>query len=170
MTETLLVLYFVVLLATLLFKSRVIRGPWLFLLRAFFPNWKFFHAVGHVPHLMARSATADATGTLVWSDWLLIYPRRPRRWFHVFHNANTNLGLAQQNLVDHFWGDLYDLPDGADARQLVTYRLMARLVAQQLTAQHGPHSHHQFELHMVLDGPHSERDRYTMLQSPVIAC
>lgn len=170
MTETLLVLYFVVLFATLIFKSRVVRGPWLFLLRAFFPNWKFFHAVGHVPHLMARCARPNPSGQLVWTDWMLIYPRRPRRWFHVFHNTDTNLGLGQQNLVDHFWGDLYDLPDGADASQLVTYAMMERLVALQLDAVHGAHSHRQFELRMVLDDVHGVKDAYTMLQSPVIAC
>ena len=170
MTEALLFLYFVVLFATLIFKSRVLRGPWLFLMRAFFPNWKFFHAVGYVPHLMARCANTDTNGDLTWTDWLEIYPRRQRRWFHVFHNADTNLGLAQQNLVDHFWGDLYDLPDGADARQLVTYAMMERLVALQLLDAHGAHSHRQFELRMVLDDVYGTKDVYTMMQSPVIAC
>ena len=170
MTERLLVLYFAALFATLIFKSRTIRGPWLFLLRAFFPNWKFFHAVGHVPHLLARCAKPNDAGDLVWTDWTLIYPRRARRWFHVFHNADTNLGLAQQNLVDHFWGDLFDLPEGADASRLVTYSMMQRLVFQVMQAERGPHSHHQFELRMVLDNVHGVEDTYTMLASPVIAC
>ena len=92
MTEMLLVLYFTVLFGTLLFKSRAIHSRWLFLLRAFFPNWKFFDVVGHVPHLMARSAQGDGAGQLVWSDWMLIYPRRVRRWWHVFHKAQFALG------------------------------------------------------------------------------
>ena len=170
MTETLLVLYFAVLLSTLLFKSRVVHSQWLFLFRAFFPNWKFFDVVGHVPHLVARSARADAMGQLVWADWLLIYPRRTRRWWHLFHNADTNLGLGRQNLVDHFWGDLDELPDGDDARQLVTYTLMERLVWAQLQEHHGTFSHWQFELRMVLDGPQGVCDTYTMLQSQVISC
>lgn len=170
MTEALLVLYFVVLFATLIFKSRVVQGPWLFLLRAFFPNWKFFHAVGYVPHLRARCARHVECGQLVWMDWMLIYPRRRRHWAHLFHNTDTNLGLAQQNLVDHFWSDLNDLPDGADARQLVTYTMMERLVALELEARHGTHSHRQFELRMVLDDVGGEKDAYTMLQSPVIVC
>lgn len=170
MTELLLFLYFGILFATLVFKSRVIRGPWLFLLRAFFPNWKFFHAVGHVPHLMVRCAKPDKSEALVWTDWTLIYPRRPRRWFHLFHNTKTNLGLAQQNLVDHFWGDLYDLPDGADARPLVTYAMMERLVEIKLMEIYGPHTHRQFELRMVLDGVEGTLDAYTMIQSPVIEC
>ena len=170
MTETLLVLYFSALLSTLLFKSRDIHSQWLFLLRAFFPNWKFFDVVGHVPHLMARSARFDDTGQLIWTDWLLIYPRRTRRWWHLFHNADTNLGLGQQNLVNHFWSDLEELPDGGDARQLVTYTLMERLVQAQLQAHHGPYSHWQFELRMVLEGPQAVSDTYTMMQSQVSSC
>ncbi len=168
MTEAVLVLYFAVLFSTLLFKSRVIHSQWLFLLRAFFPNWKFFDVVGHVPQLMARSAQGDAPEQLVWTDWLLIYPRRTRRWWHLFHNADTNLGLGQQNLVNHFWSDLDDLPDGDDARHLVTYTLMERLAQTHLQAHHGPYSHWQFELRMVLDGPQGVCDTYTMLQSPIM--
>ncbi len=170
MTEALLVLYFVVLFATLIFKSRVVQGPWLFLLRAFFPNWKFFHAVGYVPHLHARCARRDESGQLQWTEWLSIYPRRKRRVIHLFHNADTNLGMGQQNLVDHFWSDLNDLPEGADPRQLVTYSMMERLVELELQAHHGAHTHLQFELRMVLDDVDGMKDCYTMLQSPVTAC
>ena len=30
------------------------QGPWLFFLRAFFPNWKFYHAAGTAPRLYVR--------------------------------------------------------------------------------------------------------------------
>lgn len=170
MTEVLLVLYFVALFATLIFKTRVLQGPWLFLLRAFFPNWKFFHAVGHVPHLHARCAMPGPTGQRQWTDWMVIYPRRPRKWSHLLHNADTNLGLGQQNLVDHFWSDLHDLPEGQDPRRLVTYTMVERLVALELEAAHGAHTHRQFELRMVLDDVQGVKDVYTMMQSPVIAC
>jgi len=68
MTEVLFVAYFLVLIASLLIKTPIIKGPWLFLMRAFFPNWKFFHAVGYVPHLYARSAVMQSSGELHWSD------------------------------------------------------------------------------------------------------
>lgn len=170
MTETLLTLYFAALLGFFLLRTRAVHSPWLFLLRAFFPNWKFFDIVGHVPQLRARSARADAEGELAWSDWRLLYPRRRRRWTHLFHNPDTNLALGQQNLVDHFWSDLYDLPDGDDPRRLVTYAMMERLVRAELDRHHPGYSHWQFELRMVLDGPDAERDAYTMMQSPVSAC
>jgi hypothetical protein len=154
-------------LATLLLKSPVVKGPWLFLMRAFFPNWKFFHAVGHVPHLYARSAKQQISGELLWSDWVLIYPRRQRRLHHFIHNPDTNLGLGQQNLVDHFWADLYDLPDGADPRGLVSYTLISRLTEQVSRAHDANCTHTQFELRMVLDSATATTDSQVMMTSPV---
>lgn len=170
MTELLFAFYFLVLLATLLLKSPVIKGPWLFLMRAFFPNWKFFHAVGHVPHLYARSAVLQTTGDWLWSDWVLIYPRRTRRWHHFVHNPDTNLGLGQQNLVDHFWADLYDLPEGADPRRLVTYAMISRLVADVFRARDTNLTHSQFELRMVLESLTETIDTHVMMTSPVVPC
>jgi hypothetical protein len=172
MTEFLFVAYFLALIATLVIKTPIIKGPWLFLLRAFFPNWKFFHAVGHVPHLYARSAVLLSSGELAWSAWMLIYPRRTRRLSHLLHNPETNLGLAQQNLVDHFWADLYDLPEGADPRGLVTYSMMSRLVDQMLHAHDANFTHRQFELRMVLDARSETVDTQVMMTSPVeaLAC
>lgn len=166
-TEYLIIAYFVILVGFLLLKSRPVKSPWLFLLRSFFPNWKFFDIVGHVPHLFARSARIDPAGQLVWDDWILIYPRRKRHWTNLFHNPDTNLELGQQNLVDHFWSDLHDLPDGDDPRQMVTYAMIERLVRARLQAGQGRFSHWQFELRMVLDGPDCVSDVYTMMQSPV---
>ena len=169
MTEVLFVLYFVVLVATLIFKTPIIKGPWLFLLRAFFPNWKFFHAVGYVPHLYARSAVQLSTGELQWSAWVLIYPRRVRRLRHLFYNPDTNIGLAQQNMVDHFWADLHDLPEGADPRGLVSYQMIQRLSDQVLRAQDVNLTHRQFELRMVRDGRTQTQDTQVMMTSPVEA-
>ena len=170
MTEVLFAAYFVVLLATLVFKTPIVKGPWLFLLRAFFPNWKFFHAVGHVPQLFARAASSTDADDTRWSDWVLIYPRRTRRWFHLLHNPDTNLGLAQQNLVDHFWADLYDLPEGADPRGLVTYAMVSRLAHQFLSELHPDMRQYQFELRMVLSDRTQVVDTQVMMTAPVAAC
>ena len=167
MTELLVALYFVALIASLLMKTPIIKGPWLFLLRAFFPNWKFFHAVGYVPHLYARSAVQVASAELQWPDWVLIYPRRVRRLSHFVHNPDTNLGLAQQNMVDHFWSDLHDLPEGSDPRGLVSYQMMQRLCDQVLRARDVNFTHRQFELRMVLDGRSANVDTQVMMTSPV---
>ena len=172
MLEVLFLLYFLVLLATLVFKSRIVTGPWLFLLRAFFPNWKFFHATGNVPHLSARWAPPNAapTDALQWSDWIHIFPRRPRRLLHVFHNSATNLALVQQNLVEHLAGDLNHMAQDADARALVSYQLVSRLVCQSLQAHNPDCAHGQFEVRMLLDGPTGSLQEDTMMRSPVLPC
>jgi hypothetical protein len=170
MTEVLFATYFVVLLATLVLKTPVVKGPWLFLLRAFFPNWKFFHAVGHIPQLYARAATPDPSGGAVWQDWVLIYPRSARRWYHLLHNTETNLALAQQNLVDHFWADLYDLPEGGDPRRLVTYAMVSRLAHQTLQSMHPAMQQYQFELRMVLSDRAQVVDTQVMMTAPEVSC
>jgi len=172
MLEALFLLYFLVLLGTLVFKSRIVVGPWLFLLRAFFPNWKFFHATGNVPHLYARWALANIglPQALQWSDWTHIFPRRPRRLWHLVHNADTNLALVQQNLVEHLAADLNHMAPDADARALVSYQLVSRLVCQSLQAQQPDCTHGQFEVRMVLDGATGLLQEDTMMRSPVLPC
>ena len=172
MLEALFLLYFLVLLATLVFKSRIVTGPWLFLLRAFFPNWKFFHATGNVPHLYARWALSHTgpSDAVQWSDWNPIFPRRPRRVLHLFHNADTNLALVQQNLVEHLAADLNHMAADADARALVSYQLVSRLVCQSLLAQQPDCTYGQFEVRMLLDGPSGLIEADTMMRSPVLPC
>jgi hypothetical protein len=158
--------YFLILLLALFYKTPIVRGPWLFLLRSFFPNWKFFHAVGYVPHLYARAAKVNANGQLEWSDWLHLYPRQPQNFWHLFHNTQTNLGLAQQNLIDHFWADLHDSPDDFDPRQLVTYQMVSHFVDVKLSEAHPNFSHSQFELRMLLDNPTQTTHTHVMMTSP----
>jgi hypothetical protein len=159
--------YALLLLVTMVYKGPVLKGPWFFLLRSFLPNWKFFHAVGHVPCLYVRTQTGAHSP---WSEWELVYPRRQRHFRDLFHNAETNLLLAQQNLVDHFWADLMDLPDGADARQLVSFAMVNQL-ALNTTLEHWPQAtQRQFELRMVLSGPHGPLESETMLTTPALPC
>jgi hypothetical protein len=161
--------YFFVLALTLIYKTPIVRGPWLFLLRSFFPNWKFFHAVGYVPHLYARAASLNAMGELVWCDWVSLYPRTAQRFWHLVHNPQTNLGLAQQNLVDHFWADLNDAPEDADPRKFVTYKMLSHFVVGVLKITHPQCTHTQFELRMLLDNTTETVHSHVMMTSPVEA-
>lgn len=172
MGDTPLLVYLLILLGALVIQTPVISGPWFFLLRAFFPNWKFFHAVGHVPHLYVRfgQQPAQGSGWSDWSDWTHIYPREQRRLRHLVHNPQTNLALTQQNLVEHLATDLNQLPEGADARTLVSYTLVAnwvQILGRTLAPQE---THCQFEVRMVLPGLHGPLEQDTMLVSPVLPC
>lgn len=168
MTFTFIALYFLLILFALFFKSREIKSPWLFYLRAFFPNWKFFHAIGYAPRIYAQIKNREGQ----WSDWQVIYPRVKRNPWHVFHNPRVNIHLANQNLVEHFVSDLNQLPSGSDARQLVTYALICRLV-QSFAAQHPEGClSYRFEIRMEmpkLNSPLIPEDVQVMLSSPDIA-
>ena len=162
--------YFLVIALTLFYNTPVVRGPWLFLLRAFFPNWKFFHAVGYVPHLYARAAHVNAEGVMTWSDWVHLYPRTRQSFWHLFHNPETNLGLAQQNLIDHFWADLNDAPETFDPRSFVSYQMVDHFVEGVLRQNHPHLTHTQFELRMLLDSPTETLHTHVMMTSPEKVC
>lgn len=122
-TALLIAAYFVLLTFGLRKHKPLVQGPWLFFFRAFFPNWKFYHAAGHAPRLYVRGQNTQGQ----WSDWHRIYARVPFRLRHVLHNPVVNLALNHQNLVDHLWSDIQDLPEDGDIQQRATYRLVSRL-------------------------------------------
>ena len=112
---------------------------------------------GHGLGLVGRDAQGE------WLPWQLVYPRRARRLWHLVHNADVNLALSHQNLVDHLAADINDLPEGADVRECVSYQLVARLAR---TALPPAIAAYQFELR--LESPRGEAPE-CMLQSPVLA-
>jgi hypothetical protein len=151
--------YFIFLLASLLRRGKVISGPWLFLLRSFFPNWRFYHGLGHQPRLFVR--ILDSTGQ--WQSWEMFMPRALFHLGDLFHNPRNNLALANQNLVDHLSADVQSLPDDGDVRDLVTYQLVERLVRSMLRAEA---IQYQFQLRLV--PPRSEPDEsMAVVTSPV---
>ena len=141
--------YFIFLLVSLLRRGKVMSGPWLFLLRSFFPNWRFYHGLGHQPRLFFR--IMDATSQ--WQPWQMFMPRAAFHLGDLFHNPRNNLMLAHQNLVDHLSADVQTLPDDGDVRDLVTYQLVERLVRSMLRA-----DALQFQFQLRLIPPHTEAD------------
>ena len=123
LTALLILAYFAWLAVALRKRQRTVQGPWLFLLRAFFPNWQFFHGLGPAPRLWVRTLgkTSD------WSSWHPVYPRLPRRAWHLLHNPSVNLALSHQNLVEHLATDVHDLAENADISDCVSYQLVTRL-------------------------------------------
>ena len=164
----LFVLYFGLLGLGMFYRQRTIRGPWFFLLRAFFPNWQFYHLVGPVPHLYVRFAPADGE----WGGWQWIYPRQPRTVWRLFHNPWGNRDLALQNLVDHLSSDTKELGEGADASHLVSYQLVCRY-AQQVARQHMAEDSQgvcQLELRLERPSPQGQISSDTVLRSPSMPC
>ena len=155
--------YFLFLLGSLVLRGRVISGPWLFLLRSFFPNWRFYHGFGVQPRLFLR--TLDTHGQ--WQTWTVFMPRAPFHLSDLLHNPRNNLMLANQNLVDHLSADIQTLPDDKDVRELVTYQLVSRLARELLSAQNGQISQFQFQLRLVppLQEPNEEM---AVLTSPAM--
>lgn len=156
--------YFAFLLASLTRRGRVISGPWLFLLRSFFPNWRFYHGFGAQPRLFLRSCADDGH----WRDWHMHLPRAVFHPAQLFHNARNNLLLANQNLVDHLSFDVQTLTEGHDVRALVTYQMVDSLARELLQARGEPVARYQFQLRLVppLQPPTEEM---AVLTSPMLA-
>lgn len=160
----LLAAYFVFLVASLRRRGRVISGPWLFLLRSFFPNWRFYHGFGAQPRLFLRIASDDGR----WGDWTMFMPRAPFKVVNLVHNPRNNLLLANQNLVDHLSFDVQTLADGRDVRTLVTYQMADRLARELIDARGEPYAQYQFQLRLVPPLQVANEDM-AILTSPMLA-
>lgn len=125
-------LYLLLVVGILLWRSRALKGPWWFLLRSFFPNWKFYDVVGHLPRVWVR--WQDPAGR--WSEPELWWPRLPYSPWHLFHNAEGNLLLARQNLIDHWASDLAGSSVSHAKAHEVSGELVARHLAHDLRLQH----------------------------------
>lgn len=167
LTHLLIAAYFVLLFATLILRSRTITGPWLFLLRSFFPNWRFYHRVGHLRLLFIRIADADQK----WQAWQDMTPRTRRLPLplQLLHNPDINLALANQNLVEHLTTDILDMDEAQNVRQFVTYQLVMRLVRHLLQPQAEQHAITRYQFQIRLVPPFEDATEETaLLTSPAI--
>ena len=158
--------YFLGLVLFLRLRTPVLRSQWFFLLRSAFPNWKFYHAPGFIPHLYARAGHSANDGSTRWEPWLHFYPRRARQTSDLFHNPHTNLAHVRQSLVDHFHADLYDLAEDVDPRSLVSYRLVETWVRSTLRELHPDATCWQFELRMERTSVDGSVESDIMMTSP----
>jgi len=132
LTLTLIAAYFAFVLGSLVLRGREVSGPWWYLLRCFFPNWRFYHGFGSQPRLFTRIQTPDGE----WTEWQMFMPRAKLSPRDLFYNPHNNLLLANQNLVDHLAFDIQTLPDNTSATELVSYQMVMRL-ARSLLQQQG---------------------------------
>ena len=95
----------------------------LFLLRAFFPSWKFFDDPGSLPEL---SFQLDGQ-----SDWTKISRQTRWQWSHFFINPAGNWNHALGSLIDQLLNEaLKSSPE--DLSQNTAYRLVQNWVRQQI--------------------------------------
>ena len=162
----LLWLYLLILVLTLVWRGREITSPWLFLLRSFFPNWRFYHRPGNQPRLFTRCRLDNGR----WTPWQMFMPRARIHALDLFHNPKNNLQHATQNLIDHLSADIHALPPSRDARTLVTYRLTERLAYQRATSINAGAAitGYQFEIR-ALSPMAAPPEETTLLTSPLIA-
>ncbi len=96
-----------------------------FLLRPLIPTWRFFDRMEQRFELRYRFG-ADAEGL---QEWLAPTPPPSRRWHHLWINAEENLALARQGLIDHFIGWLAkNATDPQGFAKTVHYRWLCRSV------------------------------------------
>ena len=158
-------LYLAVLVVALISRGRNFTHPWLFLLRGFFPSWRFFDAPGPQPRLFVRILSEDER----WSAWTMFIPRAPFRLRDLFYNSENNLRLVEQTLIDQLSLELQSLSQGEQVEKLVWYALIQRLahrVARMLASDQKMKAY-QFELRL-LPGLGDDPTEQHLLVSPII--
>jgi hypothetical protein len=145
MTYTVLaVLFFYFIALTVLsFRKRTnLPGKSIFLLRAFFPSWRFFEDLGDVPVLWYRVARV---GTEL-GNWQNCTKRLTRRWHGLLLNPQGNLLLASGSLLQQLLSDVEQVDEKHPERveKFVSYQLTRNLVRHQISEMAG--LHYQFKL------------------------
>jgi hypothetical protein len=175
--------YFLVLLLTFFVSSKTVQSPWLFLFRAFFPNWKFYHSLGWQPQLYMRVRakglrTLEESSKEYWVFEKWIYPRARRHFFNLVHNPLVNISLANQNMVEHLANDLQHSPTNENVSDWVSYKIVKRIVdseiqadknLSELVSRHDPADgilEYRFEIILNLNDPEQISQPHTLMLSP----
>ena len=132
---------------------------WLFLLRAFFPSWRFFDDVGPELRLEIRFGGSEEQ----FSQWQNALPPIHRSITNLPVNPQGNLLHACHNLLNHLNGDIQDLNDLSAISELTTYKLVRNLARFQVFERIDPPFQFQFRLSAL----HFDREGEQILLSPV---
>jgi hypothetical protein len=103
-------------------SRRPLRGRAFMLFRSLLPSWRFFEDVEPGPELRFAVAARDRD----FGPWqpALAPGAGTRGWLL---NAQGNLHLARQSLIEQLWSELDGVAVAA-APELVSYRLVQRLI------------------------------------------
>lgn len=132
---------------------------WLFLLRAFFPSWRFFDAAAPELRLEVRFGKCEPA----LGPWEIALPPIRRSITNFPVNAEGNFLHACHNLLNHLNDDIQELADLSDVIQLTNYKLVRNLARFQVFEKQNPPFWFQFRLSAhAKNGPAGE-----ILVSPV---
>jgi hypothetical protein len=121
-TAILLAAYFAALALFSLARRSHLGSRALFLLRAFFPSWRFFEDLGDTPALLFRTAAEDSE----LGEWQPCLGKIPRRWYHLLLNPEGNRLLACSSAIQLLLSDIEEA-DETDLEALensVSYRVI----------------------------------------------
>ena len=118
----------VVLLLGLLpgLRDRQFKGWAWKLFRVFFPSWRFFQELGHVPVLKFRIVGSSE------SAWTRCMQPEPRNLGSLFFNSKDNLRMAENSLVEQLIDDISEFRDENLVESSVSYELVTRLVRSRI--------------------------------------
>ena len=89
-------------------NNKTIANRKLFLLRAFFPCWKFFEDSGAIPKLYLRFGNTEQE----FCKWIPAQSTIERRPWHLIFNPDGNLTLLKHSLLQQLLGDLQNVETG----------------------------------------------------------
>jgi hypothetical protein len=106
---------------------RVVQARGSALFRCLLPAWRFFEPIERVPALQYRVAPHGDD----WSAWRDALAAPARTPWSLLLNADGNLHLARQSLVEHLLSELDDAAEAGRCRdELVSYHLVCALIEQ----------------------------------------
>jgi hypothetical protein len=136
-----LISFFVLIFLTSFINRSYLSSKTLVLLRVFFPSWRFFDQLGHVPRLSYRMNHGRTHDVEAWGEWKDCLNHPPRTIGALCLNANGNLHLAYQALVDRLVHDIQELQESSHEGQSslllesVSYQLVRNLAHKQVQEQ-----------------------------------
>jgi hypothetical protein len=115
------------------------------LLRALIPSWRFFDDVGPEAQLWYQSENSP------WTP--LLQSPTPRHWYQLFMNAEANLRLAIQSMVERLASEIGDIQDGHEQSiaSSTTYLLAVNAVRAQLRGRRVPVPRFHFQIRLDND-------------------
>lgn len=161
-------IYLLVLAIVAVSRVRPVKSRVFFLLRAFFPSWKFFEDCGYMPILQARTKNTE------WQT--MIEQPKKKVWF-LFFFPRGNFCLAAQSLVQQFVSDLDELVEShlsdsqieKELTVLVSYRLVSNL-AETLLAERSLLSGDSFQFRILISFPgEPDRPPEELIRSPQLS-